>query len=103
MSFEEALDHTLQFEGGYANDPADRGGETFRGISRVSHPDWPGWAEIDHYKRELARRDGISNWRSKANWRKLDAVTANDRDLARLVAEFYRKKFWKPFDGGDAA
>jgi Putative secretion activating protein len=25
--FEKALKHTLQFEGGYANDPADSGGD----------------------------------------------------------------------------
>lgn len=32
--FDDVLNVTLQFEGGYSNDPSDRGGETFRGITR---------------------------------------------------------------------
>ncbi|MGL4208543.1 MAG: glycosyl hydrolase 108 family protein, partial [Candidatus Adiutrix sp.] len=34
MGFDSALIIVLEFEGGYVHDPADRGGETFRGISR---------------------------------------------------------------------
>jgi len=37
-------------EGYYANDPADSGGETWRGISRYNFPAWSGWAIIDSYK-----------------------------------------------------
>lgn len=37
-AFERALEFTLQFEGGYVNDPADRGGETNFGISKRAHP-----------------------------------------------------------------
>lgn len=33
-----AIEHTLAFEGGYVNDPADPGGETNMGISRRSYP-----------------------------------------------------------------
>ena len=34
MSFETALNYTLQFEGGYVNDPLDKGGETNFGITK---------------------------------------------------------------------
>ncbi|NOZ68014.1 MAG: secretion activating protein [Deferribacteres bacterium] len=37
--FEEAVTKTLQFEGGYSNNPLDRGGETRFGISKRWHPD----------------------------------------------------------------
>jgi lysozyme family protein len=37
-------------EGGYVNDPADLGGETYCGISRKAHKDWPGWIIIDGSK-----------------------------------------------------
>jgi lysozyme family protein len=37
--FEQALTHTLQFEGGYVDDPADPGGETKYGISKRANPD----------------------------------------------------------------
>lgn len=38
------------FEGGYAFDPADKGGETYAGISRVFNPTWKGWSYIDAEK-----------------------------------------------------
>ncbi|MEA5034253.1 glycoside hydrolase family 108 protein [Cloacibacillus evryensis] len=34
MSFQRAIGFTLLWEGGYVNDPLDRGGETNRGITR---------------------------------------------------------------------
>lgn len=37
-TFDKALEHTLLFEGGYSNDPKDRGGETKFGISKRSYP-----------------------------------------------------------------
>jgi lysozyme family protein len=39
LNFESVLSHTLiEFEGGYANDKDDSGGETFAGVSRVNTP-----------------------------------------------------------------
>jgi lysozyme family protein len=35
---------------GWSNRSADRGGETYRGISRPKNPDWPGWTIIDKAK-----------------------------------------------------
>jgi len=34
-------------EGGLSNDPNDRGGKTFMGISKVFDPEWVGWGRID--------------------------------------------------------
>jgi len=96
--FDKTLSQTLHFEGGYANSAQDSGGETFRGISRVSNPNWPGWAEVDHYKRELERRDGPLNWRAKSSWRKIDEATAHDRDLAAQVEELYHRGYWRPVE-----
>ena len=42
---------TLKYEGGYSNVPGDKGGETYRGISRKSNPDWKGWKFIDKIKK----------------------------------------------------
>jgi lysozyme family protein len=36
--FDDAVNITLQWEGGYVNDPADPGGETNFGISKRDHP-----------------------------------------------------------------
>jgi lysozyme family protein len=40
MSFEIALKYSLQFEGGYVNDPDDRGGETNKGITKAVYDDY---------------------------------------------------------------
>jgi len=46
--FIRAYEQTVRgHEGGYANDPDDRGGETYCGISRKFHPQWSGWGLID--------------------------------------------------------
>lgn len=66
-------------EGGYANNPADPGGETYEGISRRYWPTWPGWQWVDKLKPDAkALRD--------------------DMDLEEAVKNFYRQNFWS-FDG----
>jgi len=61
-------------EGGYSNRPVDRGGETYRGVSRVYNPDWLGWPIIDKAK---ASPD-------------FPQRLANDQVLDSLVVAFYR-------------
>ena len=83
--FKEAYAITSAHEGGYVNDPVDRGGETYRGIARVHHPEWSGWRRID-----TARR--------KAGFpRSLNA----DRTLQNNVKAFYKKAYWDRFKGDD--
>ncbi|HBB40901.1 MAG: hypothetical protein COW73_03910 [Nitrospirae bacterium CG18_big_fil_WC_8_21_14_2_50_70_55] len=81
--FAAALALVLIHEGGYANDPDDRGGETYRGIARRFHPDWPGWSRVD----ALSRRPGFP--------RSLET----DPRLAAAVAAFYRDLYWDQFQG----
>lgn len=71
MSFKHALDFLAKQEGGWVNDAHDRGGETFRGISRKAHPEWAGWVLVD---------SGIED----------------TQDLNLLVCEFYEKHYWFP-------
>lgn len=69
-------------EGGYVNDPNDMGGETYRGISRIYHPEWNGWPVVDSYKQHLQLYKGYTE-------PKLDT-------LAQL---FYKENFWNtPFN-----
>ena len=37
--FDEIIDHVLEHEGGYVNDPKDLGGETKYGITKRFYPD----------------------------------------------------------------
>ena len=39
QEFFEIVNHTLEEEGGYVNDPTDNGGETYYGISKRAYPD----------------------------------------------------------------
>ena len=49
-SFLAAYDALLRHEGGYVADPEDKGGETYKGVSRVFNPVWAGWKIIDKLK-----------------------------------------------------
>lgn len=72
-------------EGGYANNPADPGGETYRGISRRYHPDWSGWSWIDSYK---------------ASNGSIPRGTIFPQ-LEGSVQEFVRNNYWIPIDGDE--
>lgn len=81
--FEPAFKKTMGNEGGYCNDPDDRGGETYRGIARNMHPDWDGWGDVDDLK--------AKNIPSK-EWIDLPLLQAR-------VKIFYKKLFWDIFLG----
>lgn len=85
-NFDVALEKVLKKEGGYVNDPLDKGGETYKGISRKYHGDDAMWIYIDQYKDECG---GVnSNFKKKLN---------SDKAIANRVASIYRNKYWNPF------
>lgn len=83
--FTEAYAITSAHEGGYVNDPVDRGGETYRGIARVHHPDWSGWKRIDAQRRKTG----------------FPKILNADRTLQANVKAFYKKVFWDRFKGDE--
>lgn len=85
--FAEAISKTLLFEGGYVNDSADSGGETYRGISRKNWPKWAGWAFVDRAK--LMHDISLSVFPDD-----LEYLT----NLQALVVTFYQTNFWQ-YDG----
>lgn len=80
--FNIAFDKTMKSEGGYVFDPIDRGGETYRGISRVYHPQWVGWELIDFIKSTIKGRNNLS-----------DVLKEND-NIKSFVLSFYKDRFW---------
>ncbi len=77
-NFKIAFDRTSKFEGGYVNDKADRGGETYVGIARNFHPNWRGWVIIDQQKH-------------KPNF---PANLKTCGELEPLISSFYKSTFW---------
>lgn len=81
--FGKALSRVLAFEGGYARDPVDRGGETYKGIARLYNPGWPGWARIDRAKRSAGFPKSLEK----------------DTALQAEVAGYYKRQYWDKFRG----
>ncbi|MBU0472913.1 MAG: hypothetical protein KKF62_01985 [Bacteroidetes bacterium] len=68
----------LKFEGFYSNDPVDKGGETYRGISRNNFPNWLGWFIVDSAK----------------DSKQFLAILKANLKLEQLVLDFYYAEFW---------
>jgi lysozyme family protein len=81
--FTPAYNKTLDNEGLYSNDPRDRGGETWKGISRNMHPKWEGWAVVDEIK-------------SNTGPRQLSKTLQEDEELNQMVRDFYELVYWHP-------
>ena len=74
--FDPAFDKMIRNEGGFklTHIEGDCGGQTYAGIARNSHPNWPGWRFVD----------------------------ANDLtrvELTQSVRDFYRSEFWNRIAG----
>lgn len=76
--FEIAYATTNKNEGGYVNDAADKGGETYAGITRLNYPTWAGWAIIDDLKRATG----------------FPAILTANTQLQTLKVQFYRTEYW---------
>lgn len=74
-------------EGGYANNPNDRGGETYKGIARKFWEEWSGWKVIDSIKLNMHR---LLNADAAA----INAALAKDTELQNAVLAFYKQNFW---------
>jgi lysozyme family protein len=66
----------LRNEGGYANDPSDSGGRTYKGISENNFPNWKGWKIINKHE-PLKRGEFIK-----------------DEDLDEEIFNFYLVHFY---------
>lgn len=86
-NFETSYMLTNQHEGGYANDPDDRGGETYRGIARKFHPNWEGWKIIDDAKNITKEKN------------ELNKILDENEALQLLIKNFYRQEFWAKIKG----
>lgn len=85
-NFDVAIKKVLKKEGGYVNDPLDKGGETYKGISRKYHKTNYMWTLIDKYKDECG---GVNETFKK----KINA----DKQIAAEVKRLYKVNYWDRF------
>lgn len=81
--FRTAYVKTAVVEGGYANDPDDLGGETYKGIARKMQPGWRGWPLID------ALKQGVGNDAAA-----IDRAAEASPSLQMFVLSAYQKSYW---------
>ena len=81
-NFIRAFETMVGHEGGYSNRASDRGGMTWRGISRKNFPNWEGWKLIDNL---------IEPGDSDAD---INATLKLDAKLPELERVFYKENFW---------
>ena len=81
--FDSAFAMLMKAEGGYNNDAADLGGETYRGVARKFHPYWPGWVEVDICKER----------------KNFPANLEQNSELQAAIKDFYRVNFWARCQG----
>ena len=79
--FEKAFAKTIKAEGGYVNNPNDKGGETYMGITRKNHPKLKMWKLIDELKNILNIKD-------------LNAKLKRNEDVQNEIKSVYRKNYW---------
>ena len=84
--FSKALAKVLRREGGYVNDPNDKGGETYKGISRRAYPKSRIWVLVDKYKEECG---GVNT--------KFKQKLGRDEEITNMVNVIYKQNDWNVF------
>lgn len=86
--FDIEFDKLILAEGGYVNDPDDKGGETYLGISRKNNPNWSGWKTIDKIKGDYSNKE-------------LTKVLKQNTSITEDAKKLYKDKYWDIFDLDD--
>lgn len=84
-NFDKSFNKLILTEGGYVNDPNDKGGETYLGISRVHHPDSLMWPLIDTVKESYGAK-GITK------------VLKENEIITAEAKAIYKEDYWNKFD-----
>lgn len=85
-SFDVAYRITERNEGGYANNPKDRGGETYKGVARRFHPNPDIWNYVDQIKSQVPQGPGYVS--------RLNKQLSQCQPLQVGIYRFYKYEFW---------
>ena len=83
--FEPAFRNTIKAEGGYilTNIKGDIGKQTYAGISRVFHPTWKGWLEIDAGR--IPPTEWVKELYLEEFWAMVKGYAIKDQDIAECI------------------
>lgn len=81
--FEVSFDKVVFKEGGYVDDPDDKGGETYMGISRKNNPLANFWKDVDKRKKDFGT-NGMTGYLKSCGH-----ITIEVRNI-------YRYSYWNP-------
>ena len=86
--FEPAFEIMMANEGGYklTNNPHDRGGQTYAGISRKFWPSWQGWAFVD--RGEIPPTQLVRAFYKTNFWDVVRGDTITDNRIASSIFNF---------------
>ena len=84
--FDKAYQRTIASEGGYVNDPLDKGGETYMGISRKAHPNSSIWQIIDKVDKK-----------GKTN-KQITSELKRNAHLTHQIKLIYKAEYWDKFE-----
>ncbi len=82
--FEKAFAKTIKAEGGYVNNPNDKGGETYMGVTRKNYPNLKLWTIIDDIKKQSTDKKYINN------------CLKNNIGVKNEVKVIYKHNYWDP-------
>lgn len=88
--FRPALKKVLAYEGGYANDKDDAGGETYKGIARRFHSTSIMWKEIDKIKSSI--KGNINSDMSRV--KTINKLLESNDIVTKEVERIYKKEYW---------
>jgi lysozyme family protein len=92
--FELAYQKTAINEGGYANNPKDKGGETAFGWARNFWPALRVWPIIDSYKKRFTKQPCYGT-ESYSRWvKEFNKALRSDAPLMTYIKSAYKTEFW---------
>lgn len=80
--FIKAFKRTVSKEGGYSNNPNDKGGETYKGVTRKNYPNLELWKYIDYYKTKYGNTYGLNK------------QLENIEEYQQEIQNVYKKNYW---------
>lgn len=88
--FDKAFTKVIAKEGGYVNNPNDKGGETYMGICRKNYPKNYMWTIIDNIKLKVGKVV-----------KKINELAKSNAELTLQVKSIYRVNYWNKLNLND--